>query len=289
MEGFSVLKGVVQKTLELAQPLRFAVKVTEWNLLAGSLSDQGAFPKVSPELLSVENRYPRIVQILKELDSDLYFLHECDFFEKLETDIGDAYECYFHKKQTNPDGSVILFKKSLRGKGFGLEVSQEKRFQDENGQDVSQGFQRASLSYTDQTGNSEKLLEMINTHLKAKKPNHQIRLGQIKQILNAIEEEESAIIVGDLNADPEEEGIQLIKDSGFVKSIESDTHFTSYKLRKTVERRQIDYIWLKSSGNCQFSSVLDHYELDAFDHEVALPNEWNPSDHLPIFATICFF
>ena len=108
-------------------------------------------------------------------------------------------------------------------------------------------------------------------------------------MLSAIEGEQAVLLVGDLNADPDEEGIQLLRESGFIKSIESDTHFTSYKLRKTVERRQIDYIWLKQNPNCQFSSVLDHYELDAFDHNVALPNEWNPSDHLPIFASICFF
>ena len=159
----------------------------------------------------------------------------------------------------------------------------------ENGEEVSQGFQQASLTYTDENGSTKKLVEVVNTHLKAKKPNHLIRKSQIQQILQAIDGEDQAMIIGDLNADPDEEGIQLIKEFGFRKSIESDEVFTTYKLRETIERRQIDYIWLKNSPNCQFSSVLDHYELDAFDHSTALPNEWNPSDHLPIFASVCFF
>jgi len=75
------------------------------------------------------------------MDSDLYFLHECDFFEKLEADLSDIYECYFFKKLSNPDGSLILFKKALRLKGIGITVHQGTRMKGENGEEVSQGFQ----------------------------------------------------------------------------------------------------------------------------------------------------
>jgi len=54
MERVGSLKGIIQKNHSIEKPVLQSLKFTEWNMLAGSLSDQGAFPKVSQELLDIE-------------------------------------------------------------------------------------------------------------------------------------------------------------------------------------------------------------------------------------------
>lgn len=134
------------------------------------------------------------------------------------------------------------------------------------------------------------MVELATTHLKAKKPNHAIRTIQIQQLINHLKSEPNVILLGDFNADPQEDGISALKNSYYSKSIMEDQHFTSFKLRETEEKRQIDYIWLRSDNNeAKFDSALQSYDMSVFDVNRALPNEWMPSDHLPIFATVTFY
>lgn len=134
------------------------------------------------------------------------------------------------------------------------------------------------------------MVELATTHLKAKKPNHAIRTIQIQQLINHLKSEPNVILLGDFNADPQEDGISALKNSHYSKSIMEDQHFTSFKLRETEEKRQIDYIWLRSDNNeAKFDSALQSYDMSVFDVNRALPNEWMPSDHLPIFATVTFY
>jgi endonuclease/exonuclease/phosphatase family metal-dependent hydrolase len=80
-------------------------------------------------------------------------------------------------------------------------------------------------------------LELATTHLKAKKPNHAIRTVQIQQLIEHMKSEPNVILLGDFNADPDEDGITALKNAKYQKSILEDGHFTSYKLRATMERR----------------------------------------------------
>ena len=87
---------------------KLGLKFTQWNLLANWASSSDSFPKVNPDLLKFETRYPKIVSILRSLDSDVVCMQECDFFDELVRDLSDQYELSFHKKMNNADGTVIM-------------------------------------------------------------------------------------------------------------------------------------------------------------------------------------
>jgi hypothetical protein len=92
---------------------KITLKFTQWNLLAKWAGTTKSFPKVNPDLLTLEYRLPKIIALIKAMESDVYCFEECDFFEQLKSEFSQQFELSFYSKKNNADGGVIMWKKSL--------------------------------------------------------------------------------------------------------------------------------------------------------------------------------
>lgn len=98
---------------------------------------------------------------------------------------------------------------------------------------------------------------MVCTHLKAKKHFYEQRIRQVKEILATIQifNEQfptvPVILMGDLNAEPDEQCIKGILDFQFkggekLQSAYDPSLWTTCKQREVLELRTIDYIMFKN-------------------------------------------
>ncbi|EME30633.1 endonuclease/exonuclease/phosphatase [Galdieria sulphuraria] len=142
---------------------------------------------------------------------------------------------------------------------------------------------------------------VINTHLKAKRDNREIRLRQVDALLNALSlwniDNEKAVVIlcGDLNAEPYEATITKLQSFGFQwiyqqMQIDDPILYSSNKKRQGEEYqiRMQDYIFIKSSSqfsiDCESCLLppLIHAELNA----LWIPNQEYPSDHWDIVTDL---
>ena len=262
------------------------LKIVQWNVLAKWASDTDAFPEVKPSCLLFENRCPLIFKKIEELNADIYAFEEVDFVEDLATlfkSIG--YTTLSNPKISGQDSLFIAYRTEK------LKILKEENgnfFEPENPEKKMN--QVYKLINFETLGEFPKQFWLLSTHLKAKAANFEIRAVQTSQIVKRLETEKNVpvIILGDLNADPEEEAIANILEAGF-KSALVDAEFstTTYKVRsKKLFNRMIDYIFLR--GEIEVVKGVEVYKESMFEEGVGLPSDWMPSDHLPISATLKF-
>ena len=100
--------------------------------------------------------------------------------------------------------------------------------------------------------------------------------------------QEPTIICGDFNGEPDEPFYPIMTNAGFrnayfgVEAPDQEPKYTTYKIRKDLEARCIDYIWLR---NVTAQSVLALPTPEQLG-ENALPSEIYPSDHLSLVAKV---
>ncbi len=277
------------------------ITVTQWNMLAQCLSYD--FANVDAKYLEWNYRKSGILAILKQCDSDIICVQECDKFDELFEEMKSKYHGNFVKKVGDAKDGVAIFVKRY------IQIEQTKKIQlktkDRNDAQVA-------LIHQLRLGNFAFLL--VSTHLKSNEfestPSPQqdtktkttsfelVRENQMRGIGDALVEyfhfdpSVPLILTGDLNED--RNNLRLLYSMGLESAYElmysSGTQcFTTFKKRKDkIKCVEEDYI-LFSKSHFQCCELL---RLPAIPEEPTnedfLPNKNYPSDHLYLTAKLSY-
>lgn len=282
-------------------------KLIQWNVLASRelYCNPSSFPHVDKNFLTWDFRKNIFNDIIRKLNADIYCLEEIDAYEDFKNDVfGDLLEEYssnYHTKKTGGQGIALFYKKEL----FELIHSYKLHLKgDIDGNLTNQFF---SINFLKQNF-FNKIICIIITHLKAKKPFEEIRKTQVKHICETINEDkefleiyknlncESVIFCGDLNTEPDCESTQFVKNFEFkdcnLKKFNSAYNIfdknkhdylecTTFKIREEEAYRVIDYIFY--SGKIKVNQVEKVPTKTSKEWEsitsIGLPSSFFPSDH----------
>ena len=262
--------------------------ILQWNILSNKLSTNNIFPKVDENCLKWENRKKLIKEILKKENPDILILDEIDNFNNFKREIIDdlkiKYNGGFFERLDKYMGIYI----GINPDKFSLIEQKKIKF---HGNDIENKNKFESLS--PQIFIFSKILEiktkdtfyLIVSHLKAKKENENIRLIQINEILQYIKENglvnQNIILVGDFNAEPQNESIVNLEKFGMKSVFDyNKLEYTSILVRDKIEKKIFDYIFYY--GNFIFA---DEKKSDIkINESIGLPNEEFPSNHLYLKA-----
>ena len=113
-------------------------------------------------------------------------------------------------------------------------------------------------------------VHIIATHLHHVEEDTDIRQLQAETILDFWGSATRTVLLGDLNADPDDAEMEMLRQGGFVDAAVAAGVTPAYTSPSDSPKRRIDYIWI--SSDLRVSSVL-------------VP-ESEASDHLPVIAVI---
>ena len=216
---------------------------------------------VSPELLLWENRLPKIISIIKNYD--IICLQEVDLIYINDiVDLLPGYQYCSHilykegqdksiYKRTNPIGNITLWKNinCIDGKFNSCAV-----------------FTKFSILSND--------FLLINVHLKGGRDFERERINQLKACLKNTDNK--TIICGDFNDQFENELTKLL--NGFTLYPNQLTCCCYQSFTKTQNYHSFDHVVSKQL-------TITQHPTDIME---PIPNETNPSDHLPIKFDIIF-
>ena len=267
----------------------------QWNTLCSKLADKKGFPYVEDKYLEWEYRHSLIKKVIEENKGDIISLEEvADFekdfkegiFEKLTT----KYDLVYGPKPSKFMGNILAINKEL----FSLEKS-ENIFLD--GLDGKQSGQNIIIALINDIKTNNKFVVIV-VHLKSKAQNENLRVVQSNQLMKIIEEnylgKYPIFIMGDFNAEPSYSCIvNLLQNKNICAKSLFDLNqldFTTIKLRDTLYRRVIDYIFFVGKNKDSMDNELKINSVEKakpiIDEKIGLPNDVFPSDHLFIKANV---
>jgi endonuclease/exonuclease/phosphatase family metal-dependent hydrolase len=232
------------------------VKVATFNVLADEYIRSGDYSHVDPELLLPGARDKLIFGLVSKLGADVVGLQEVNqgLREVFESDA--RWQTFWSPKGANkPDGCLTLV-------SSGLKIANHE-----------------SHKYDDDSGHVFKItrigrLAIANTHIKwalVEDPNH-VGVLQMQQILNKLNDCESAVILADCNDKPDGPVQQLVRGAGF-------TSLSADRPTALVDQEQvaIDLIAVRGVVARLCETNYSPYSI---------PSESCPSDHMPMLAEV---
>lgn len=261
--------------------MALSFRLTSYNVLAGAYATRRIFPAVAPGLLDWARRAPAIVARIVALAPDVACLQE------VEASAWPGLEAAFAthgwrgvfaaKGRGRPDGCALLFRDGL----LRFIGSEALHFDDgENGAEAS-GHLALIGSFASDVGP----LRIAGTHLRwqAATVSADAHIGyrQARQLVEHCRAMTppvfATVVCGDLNAPPQSAVVLHIDACGY-----ADAYATAPQATCNPNRRptRIDYIF--ATGGL----VATPQTLPPIDADTSLPSAMEPSDHLPITATL---
>jgi nocturnin len=290
----------------------------QWNTLSRSefFCSKTSFPFVDEKYLSWSFRKELFMSTFDKIIPDVICLQEVDEYDEFKTIIlsQEKYESKYYKKNEGIQGIAIFYDKQKFNLLTHTSVNLPK---DDLGNSSNQFF--VVLFLREKVSN--KTICLISTHLKAKAEFENIRLSQMKFLLNYIDYNQEflelfykhstagIIFCGDLNAEPTYSCINYIKSFKFEnnqfmigkefksaynfwdKDRDDYTEVTTFKIRDTVYYRVIDYIFytdsIISESTTPTFKLSDPKFINTDFETTGLPCGWFPSDHY--YLTMKFY
>ncbi|MBS0622123.1 MAG: endonuclease/exonuclease/phosphatase family protein [Verrucomicrobia bacterium] len=242
------------------------MKIVSYNVLAEIYVNPGWYPHVKPEFLEPKKRRERMIHFLRHLEADVICLQEVErsLFEELQLP-----GIWSKKRRSKEDGcATISFLPVIHGETL--------YYKDQHkGQPSGHLAQLSLIEFEGQK------IALSNTHIKWDQPGtpsqKQVGRQQIKELLavTKAQKAEGFVLCGDFNITPSHPMIELIKHEGFT---------IASALQPTCNVNQIpqtlDYIFVSKQ------LVAETEPLPFIEPTTPLPNEEQPSDHLPVNATL---
>ena len=265
----------------------------QWNTLHRYLSDKKGFPYADEKILAWEFRQPLIKKIINENKGDIISLEEIgnfdkDYKEEIFENCEIKYDLKYGPKPSNFMGSILGVNKEL----FSIEKYENIILEGINGEKSGQNMISAII--TEKITNNK--FAIIVVHLKAKAENENIRLGQIEHVIKYIEGnllgKYPIFIMGDFNAEPSYTCIKKLLENQNINAKSlfdlQTLDFTTIKVRDTLYRRVIDYIFFigKKKEDKELKIINVEKGKPIIDEKIGLPNNVFPSDHVYLKAQI---
>jgi len=206
-----------------------SLSVMQWNILAQTLAKHGEFQFATEEMLAWENRRQLIIKELLQHRPDVICLEEVDCFHWIRDQLQSVgYQgCFVPKPKSpclkfedniGPDGNAVFTKQ------FGSPCNiYHKVLCLEDGTETNSTV----MIYETKGKFAGQVVFILSTHLKASSAGLDVRRQQAQHLVRIIEElrssnaNSSVILCGDLNADPDEPAIQILKNSGLKSAYEA--------------------------------------------------------------------
>lgn len=266
----------------------------QWNTLNRKLADKKSFPYVEDKYLEWEYRHPLLKKIIEENKGDIICLEEVgkfekDFKEEIFEQLTTKYYLIYGAKPSGFMGSVLAVNKEL----FSIENSENITME---GLDGKKSGANTIFAVINEKKTNNKFV-VVAVHLKAKEENENVRIVEMKHLMNHIEKnylrKYPIFLLGDFNAEPTYEcilnflGNKNISPQSLLDLKELD--FTTIKLRDKLYRRVIDYIFFvgKNEGDSKELKIINAEKgKPIIDEKIGLPNDIFPSDHLYLKAKV---
>ena len=268
---------------EVAYPLVELVDADTFRLLM----------RLEDEVFGWQARRPRILQRILRSDASLVALQEYDRDEEVEPQLRAAgYECIFFEGATGLSGKLSAWKTSEWQAEGG--APRQLAFDEHVGHLASNwDFQEQGLVAADRRTlslvrlrhvGSGRLLSFANVHLMttSRCPEGKLRRGELRFAAERLRDEQQLILCGDFNTTPAETAVfeplsALQLTNVFEEQYSAPLAATSVN---GVRRKCIDYVFCSPSLTVQERSSI---ECPA---GADYPSETEPSDHIPLQATL---
>eukprot|EP00347_Sterkiella_histriomuscorum_P020170 403338838 len=281
-EKYSQIIQRAKKTINLDQDYKpqNTLHVLNWNTLCQRYTD--GFHDETAKWVTWEHRFPYIQQQLTQDEYDIICLQEVDMNQDFTDFLGSkGYQGFIGMKIDGIMGCAIFWRAST------VTAAQHCEKREFNG--VNQIYVLGHFIHNQ----SGKHFMVVNTHLKAKKENRELRIKQANFLINDLAtlnlpDEEFTILTGDFNDDPGEEPINIIKTK-FTSSLEEcfgdeKKHFTTFYFRESEGhvKRTIDYIFYHGKDKIRPIGYYDVPNDEDLDLKICWPHINQPSDHMAL-------
>lgn len=251
------------------------VTVMSYNILSPTLCSPENLPGRDTKYTSWEYRVGNLVNKIKNLNPDILCLQEFSLkFDNIIIDLGYEKYKYQYFGPGRKCGDAIFTKKD------------KIKILSHHHQKYSQNIQSFIMLELEILGTETKI-NIINTHLKAGRSCSDIRYSQISELLKYVDTLSNPVIVcGDMNAFPEQKEIadNLVSETSPLKYVYQITNdmFSLYSDRDENKLKYVDYILISKKTPFKLLKYLTSIK----NPNLILPNEDEPSDHLPQMISI---
>ena len=232
------------------------MRLATFNVLADAYISYGDYSHATPELMQPGARIEHLSHQINHLGVDVIGLQEADrsLVEVFEDD--KNWQSFWTPKGRNkPDGCLTLVKSNL-----GISDHESHLYNDGSGH-VFQLMRVGGIA-------------IANTHIKwaPEDDRNHIGVGQTKELLAALDDQQAAVILADCNDRPGGPVRSLVEGAGF-KNVSAD--------RPTaVVNKELVALDLLAVRGLSAHWVDTNYDLNS------IPNEACPSDHIPLVADL---
>jgi mRNA deadenylase 3'-5' endonuclease subunit Ccr4 len=276
----------------------------QWNISCKEFTTSKSFPKAEPKYLEWEYRKTSFKQIFEKYNCDIVCLQEVDDYETFKNELlsPEKYDSLYVKKDQGVQGISVFYDKN---KFLLLKSMKISLPQNEEGQESNQFFQVCFFQEIS-TSNLKKVLCVITTHLKSGEEKETVRVCQIKNLINYINNNEelinickefnctNLILCGDMNTEPTWPSLEplfqeKLKIFGEVHSVynfsdSSSNNYiehTTFKFKHKILYRVIDYIFYSENIKCAEYSKVPEKGSELYEEvvETGYPCRFLPSDH----------
>jgi endonuclease/exonuclease/phosphatase family metal-dependent hydrolase len=260
-----------------------ALRVTSYNLLADCYASARLFPSIDADMLGWQSRGERVVERVVAIAPDIACLQEVEATAwpalKASLERAGYLGVFSGKRQRRPDGCALVYRATVAR----LTDWEPIYFEDALGDEPASGHLALAGRFETELGS----LHIVGTHLRWQAPateeecESHIGYRQARQLLAWCAEkarfEPNIVVCGDFNAGADSALVRLFSAAGYRDAYASAPQATCNPNRRAV---RIDFVFASPGLGAMPES------LRQIDGETSLPSADEPSDHLPITATL---
>ncbi len=258
-------------------PLSF--RLTSYNLLAEAYATRRLYPQVAPEVIAWSRRGPALVRRIADLAPDVACLQEvqASAWPGLESALASTgYRgVYAQKGQGRPDGCALLFRDGP------LRYVSSEALHFDDGVDGADPSGHVALVGTFESAAGRVVVAGTHLRWQPQPEDAEAHIGyrQARELALHCQavDATATVICGDFNAGSESALVGLLRERGYIDACAAAPQPT---FNSGGRAARIDFIL--HSG--RLSSVPE--PLPAIDGQTTMPSASEPSDHLPITATL---
>ncbi|XXQ35694.1 Endonuclease/exonuclease/phosphatase domain-containing protein [Plasmodiophora brassicae] len=291
----AVAAGAPRRWLRLRAPSPTGVRILSYNVLSPYIMEwhRRLYVETPTRYRRWQTRLPLVVRDIVDQSPDVVCLQEVDY-RSMENDLGPAlvrqgYQGRYARR-TSPhscDGVAIFFRAPM--------FQEETRTQ-RIALDVADGVDNVALAVELRQQRTGTRFTVATTHLLFDPARSDVRMAQLRALLDRLPDAHPIVLTGDFNSDPLSPAIRYLTEGGHRLRFRSlyDDHCNRYSSYVAGSWRLVDYIVYGGGGaghvDVQPSALLQLPMVlgDPRDARPLHPGPMHGSDHFPLAGDFQF-